>query len=177
MYMLKMDAYTRWSSRERGVGVLRPIDELVGDMMQRRRAGATLRTSDWIAGLSHWLGHETAMQHFQDFMDGKIIQMDDMVSSFGDKDGPDLFEQRMICMGFDIKSLHSKMIEGLEAGSSAEAAGLRNGDTILWVDQIETCELYPDKTLKVRVGRGQEQINIEYLPREDKKVRVWQVKR
>lgn len=177
IYMLKMDAYTRRSSREQGAGVLRPIDEIVGDIMQRRRRGDVLRASDWIAYLGRWLGHETALQHFQDFMGGKIIEMDDMESSFGDKDGPVLFEQPVIHMGFDIRSFQSGIIEGLEQGSRAERAGLKNGDIILSVDQPGTCELYPNKSLRMRIGRGGEAFDIDYSPRADKKVRVWQIKR
>ena len=78
---------------------------------------------------------------------------------------------RVFELGFDErKSLysHEKQITGLIKGSAAERAGLRNGDQIL--NKINLSALRDDENLPLRlkVKRGDETLEIEYLPRGER---------
>lgn len=177
VYMLKMDAFTRRAAVARGADVLRPMDELVRELLGRRRSGETVRKEQWLKGVAHWLGEDEAERCFREMLNegGRVNELEDMVSSFGDKFGPQPVEQEGLDFGFDRESLNTGNVVGVEDNSRAWEAGLRNGDRILWHSRPEACEIHFEKKLRLSVERHGDKFDIEYWPRSREKVRCWQV--
>lgn len=183
VYMLKMDFLTRRAAVARGADVLRPMDELVRDLLVRRRdggAGGKVRKRDWLAGVAYWLEDEDADRHFKEMIEnkqGSVNGLEDLLSSFGKKHGPHPVEHEMLEFGFDRKSLEDGSVSGIVVGSKAWEAGLRDGDRIAWYLRPEACEMDIDnnKTFRLAVERNGEKVNMEYRPRSREKVRCWQV--
>ncbi|MEJ3719895.1 hypothetical protein WGM54_18010 [Paenibacillus polymyxa] len=65
------------------------------------------------------------------------------------------------------------MSKGLIPSSNAELAGLKNGDEILAFSDRNEIEDIATKSFKLKVKRGDKELNISYLPR-GKEVRVYQ---
>ncbi|KAI3397425.1 hypothetical protein diail_10756 [Diaporthe ilicicola] len=84
VYMLKMDAFTRRAAVARGSDLLRPMDELMRDLLSRRRNGEMIQKEHWLEGVAYWLGEEKAERCFREMLDtgGKVNELDDMLSSF-----------------------------------------------------------------------------------------------
>lgn len=177
VYMLKMDAYLRRAAKDRGEDVERPLEELVRKLSTRRRNGEKVQRADWIASIADWLGLEDAERHFQEMLEdgGKLNQLDDMTSSFGNTYGPQPVEQERLDFGFDKRSLKEGVISGVVDGSRAAEAGLRNGDQVLWCSRPEACELDYEANLKLTLQRDGEKFDIAYRPRSAHKVRCWQI--
>ncbi|KUI54481.1 hypothetical protein VP1G_01864 [Cytospora mali] len=181
VYMLKMDFHTRRAAVARSVDVMRPMDEIVRDLLVRRRHGGAdekVQKRDWLAGVAYWLGQENAERHFREMIEndeGRVNEMDDLLTSFGQKHGPHPVEQEMLEFGFDRKSLEEGHVSGSVEGSRAWETGLKNGDRIVWYARPESCEMDIEKTFKLTVERDGEKIDIVYWPRSRGKVRCWQV--
>lgn len=176
VYMLKMDTYTRRAAVSRGVDVLRPIDEVVRDFCTRRRKGEKVQKKDWLESIGSWVGQEDAEGHFQDMIeDGKVNELDDMVSSFGSTYGPQPVDQEPLEYGIGRVSLVSGIVTSIIPSSRAHEAGLRKGDRIKLHSRPETCELEYGEPFKLSIWRKGKQIDIEYQPRARDSVRCWQV--
>lgn len=177
VYMLKMDTFTRRAAVARNSDVLRPMDELVRELLGRRRGGEQVQRGQWLEGLARWLGEEDAERCFREMLDeeGRVNELDDMLSSFGFKFGPQPVEQEVLDFGFDRQSLDTGIVAGVQENSRAWEAGLRDEDMILWHSRSDACRIYLEKTLKLSVERHGEKIDVEYWPRSRKKVRCWQV--
>ncbi|KAK1656335.1 hypothetical protein BDP81DRAFT_364335 [Colletotrichum phormii] len=182
IYMLKMDCYTRRASVQTEAGVLRPLDGVVGDLMEKRRSGLQMRTVDWLNGVAHWLDmiDIAAAPYFQEtIMDGNTMWLDDMTEAFGAKEGTSRVvevDQEMLYFGFDVmKSLERGVVSAIEPGSRANLSGLQDGDRILRLDGFEFSMLGPDREVKVLVERDGETCSFEYSPRGLDKVPCWQV--
>lgn len=177
VYMLKMDAYLRRAAKARGEDMERPLEELVRELCARKRSGEKVQRADWIAGTAGWLGPEDAERHFQEMLEdgGKLVELSDMTSSFGNTYGPQPVEQECLEFGFDKSSLKEGVIGGVVEGSRAAEAGLRNGDQIVRYSRPEACELHCGAKFKLTLQRAGGQFDIDYRPRSTHKVRCWQV--
>ncbi|KAL1870173.1 hypothetical protein Daus18300_005237 [Diaporthe australafricana] len=176
IYMLKMDVFTRRASVARGSDLLRPMDDLMRDLLSRRRNGEVVQKEHWLRGIGYWLGQDEAERHFREMLDeGRKVELYDMVSSFGARFGPHPVEQEVLEFGFGRESLDSGNIVGVKENSRAWEAGLRNVDRILWHSRPEACETHFEKKLRLTVEREGEKIELEYWPRSRQKVRCWQV--
>lgn len=176
LYMLKMDSFTRRAAVARGSDLLRPMDELMRDLLSRRRNGEKVQKEHWVRGIGFWLGQDEAERCFREMIDeGGKVELDDMLSSFGARFGPHPVEQEILDFGFGRESLDSGNIVGVKEHSRAWEAGLRDGDRILFYSRPEACEINFEKKLRLAVEREGEKIDLEYWPRSRQKVRCWQV--
>lgn len=177
VYMLKMDAFMRRAAVARGSDVLRPMDELMRELLSRRRGGEKIRKEHWLKGVAHLLGEDEARRCIDEMLDegGKVNELDDMLSSFGSKFGPQPIEQECLEFGFDRESLDTRIVARVEKHSRAWEAGLRDGDKILWYSRPEACEIHFENRLRLSVERQGEKFDLEYWPRSREKVRCWQV--
>jgi predicted metalloprotease with PDZ domain len=171
VYVIKMDAYSRWASVDKKAGVLRPIDEMVSDLCVRRRKGEKVQTKDWLQNVGKWIGLEAAEEHFRNMLSGKVMSLEDMKTGF---DGLTPQEQSILDMGFDRSSLDSGVVSGVTQGSSAADAGIRDGDVIQWYSRAERCQMQYEEKFKLIVKRGDEDVTLEYWPRTSRKAEVWQ---
>ena len=172
LYMIRMDAFTRRVSRDRDLGVERPIDGIVADICTRRRQGETVQTKDWIKYIGEWLGNGEAEKHFQQMKTGAILDLEDMKTGFGNSLVVE--EQNVLEMGFDRASLDDGIVKGAVPESAAVVAGLQNGDKILSHSRLGLCETNYESKFKATLERDGTELQIEYWPRGQKKVRVWQ---
>lgn len=177
VYMLKMDAFMRRAAVGRGSDVLRPIDELVRELLSQRRAGEKVQKEHWLRGVAHWLGEEEAERYFREMLDegGKVNELDDMLSSFGAKFGPQPVEQESLKFGFGREGLDTGVVVGVDEHSRAWEAGLRDGDKIVSYSRPDACEVHFEKKMRLTVQRQGEKLDLEYWPRSREKVRCWQV--
>lgn len=177
VYMLKMDSFMRRAAVARGSDVLRPMDELMRELLSRRRGVEKIQREHWLRGVADWLGEDEAQRCFHEMLDegGKVNELDDMLSSFGAKFGPQPIEQECLEFGFGRQSLDTGTAVGVEKHSRAWEAGLRDGDKILWYSRPDACEIHFEKKLRLSVERDEEKLDLEYWPRSRDKVRCWQV--
>lgn len=177
VYMLKMDAFTRRAAVARGSDVLRPMDELMRELLSRRREGEKIQKEHWLRGVAQLIGKDEAERCFREMLDegGKVNELDDMLSSFGAKFGPQPVEQESLEFGFGRESLDKGIVVGVEEHSRAWEADLRDGDKILWYSRPDACEIHHEKKLRLGVERRGEKLDVEYWPRSREKVRCWQV--
>lgn len=177
VYMLKMDAFMRQAAVARGSDVLRPMDELMRELLGRRRSGEQVRKEHWLRGVADLLGEDEAERHFREMLEegGKVNELDDMLSSFGARFGPQPVEQESLDFGFGRESLDMGSVVGVEEHSRAWEAGLRDGDEISWHSRPDACEIDFEKKLRLTVQREGEHFDLEYWPRSREKVRCWQV--
>ncbi|KAI7787355.1 hypothetical protein LA080_016430 [Diaporthe eres] len=177
VYMLKTDAFMRRAAVARGSDVLRPMDELMRELLGRRRGGEKIQKEHWLRGVAHWLGEDEAERCFSEMLDegGKVNELDDMLSSFGAKFGPQPVGQERLEFGFGRESLDTGIVAGVEKHSRAWEAGLRDGDKILWYSRPDACETHFEQKLKLSIERQGEKLDLEYWPRSWEKVRCWQV--
>lgn len=177
VYMLKMDSFTRRAAVAGGLDVLRPMDELMRELLGRRRGGEKIQKKHWLRGVAHWLGEEEAERCFHEMLDegGKVNELDDMLSSFGAKHGPQPVEQERLEFGFGRESLETGIVAGVEKHSRSWEAGLRDGDKILWCSRTDACEIHFENKLRLSVERQEKKLDLEYWPRSREKVRCWQV--
>jgi predicted metalloprotease with PDZ domain len=173
MYMILADAFTRRASVERQAGVESPIDEIVSDICARRRRGEKIQRGDWLRYLAHWVGDGDAQGLMDRMQSGDVLDLDVISTGFGGSLVVE--EQRLLEFGFDRESLHSGVVTGVVAGSAAAEAGLQDGDGIVRTTRPELCETHYEAKFKVTVDRGgDEGLDIEYWPRSQEKIRVWQ---
>lgn len=144
----------------------RSVDDIVLEMLDRRKNGEKLTKEMWLELLEKELG-PSALEEFESV----IIRGEDFVPD-SDAFGP-LFKRipaklRLLEMGFDDrKTLYSKekIVVGLKKDSAAERAGLRNGDRILNKINMTKLRRNEELRLKLEVQRGDQKLKIEYLPR------------
>jgi predicted metalloprotease with PDZ domain len=159
MYFAVLDARIRAAS-----GGARGVDELVFETIRARRDGRPMDEAGWVALLEAELGEDGARLH-RDMMAGEVMLPP------SDAFGP-CFERttaplRRFDLGFEPASLNAspRIIEGLRADSEAYRAGLREGDEVLIPVPQDSIQGDQEATLTLRVRRGEEEIDITFLPR------------
>jgi predicted metalloprotease with PDZ domain len=182
LYALKMDAYSRWASRETKTGIAQPIDNIIAELSRRGRRGESATVDDFLSELSKWLGKEKTTQLFDEMLDGKVMDMADMQDSFGDRHRPVPVEQEILAFGFDFPGDASTgvldlpfTVSGVVPGSRAQLAGLMDGDTVVDCDGLTFCLTNLHCNVRFIVERQRRLFDIEYWPRAWMKVRSWQV--
>lgn len=173
VYMNRMDCFTRRASVARSAGVARPIDEMMADISVRRRNGEKVQTKDWLRYLGEWIGDDAAEEHLQNMKAGTVMDLEDMKTSFG---GIVPERQKVMEMGFDKHSMDSGIVRGVVKGSQAAQAGLQNGDAIMGTSRPELSEMQPNGKFRMKVNRLGEHLELEFEPRGDVDVQVWQSK-
>ncbi len=144
------------------------LDNVVLSMSARRKRGEDLTPQTWKDAIEKELG--TAGAHEFE----SVVLQGGLVVPASEAFGP-CFERQKVEMGaFELgfdqhKSLDTqpRVIQGLESGSAAERAGLRNGDTVLAVDPVYVDKLRSDATKRIslRIKRGNDTLQVDYLPR------------
>lgn len=159
LYFAQLNAEIRRSTHGR-----RSLDDLVLQMLARRRQGQPVDEAAWVSLLRQALGRRGVAQ-FQAMMSGKLVV------PASDAFGP-CFERttaplRRYQLGFDSQVLMepARIVRGLIPGSAAARAGLRNGDRI--VKPVPQDEIQADQsaTLTLLIERDGRTFPITYLPR------------
>jgi predicted metalloprotease with PDZ domain len=167
MYFAVLDGKIRRASAGR-----RSLDDLIREMVRRRRAGEAAGDAVWLDLVGKELGEEGRWLH-ADMLAGKVMlpQSDDFGPCFARTTG----KFRRFDLGFEPKSLVGdvKTIRGLTAGSAAAKAGLRDGDMVTYSVAMDSVQGDPKRMLTLRVTRAGRTFPITYLPRGET-VDAWQ---
>lgn len=167
MYFAVLDGKIRRAS-----GGKRSLDDLILEMVQRRRDGETLKEDAWLDLVVRELGEEGLRLH-ADMLAGELMLPEP--SDFGPCFTRTTAKFRRFELGFDPKSLVGvvKTIRGLQPGSEAHKAGLRDGDVVTYSVALDAVQGDQDRKLTLQVTRGGETFPITYLPRGET-VDAWQ---
>ena len=159
MYFAVLDGKIR-----RATGGKRSLDDLVREMVRRRRTGEAITEAAWVELVAAELG-ETGRRLHADMKSGKLMLPEP--SDFGPCFTRTTARFRRFELGFDPKSLVGdvKTIRGLIPGSEAEKAGLRDGDVVTYAVALDSVQGDPARTLTLRVTRDGRIFPITYLPR------------
>ena len=159
LYFARLNAELRNSSHGR-----RSLDDLVLQMIDRRRQGLTVDESAWISLAREALGGRGVAQ-FRAMMDGKLIVP--ASSAFGPCFERTTAPLRRYELGFDSQVLMepSRIVRALIPGSAAARAGLRNGDRIVKPVPQDAIQADQSATLTLLIERNGRTFPITYLPR------------
>ncbi len=167
MYFAVLDGRIRRASAGR-----RSLDDLIIEMVRRRRTGAPTNDAAWLGLVARELGAEGRRLH-ADMLAGKL-----MLPQSGDF-GPCFTRTtarfRRFDLGFEPRSLVGdvKTIRGLTPESEASRAGLRDGDVVTYSVAMDAVQGAPTRRLTLKVTRDGKTFPITYLPRGEA-VDAWQ---
>lgn len=170
MYFAVLDGKIRRAS-----GGKRSLDDLIREMVRRRRAGESVPESGWVDLLAKDLGEDGRRVH-ADMLAGKLMLPES--GDFGPCFARTTGKFRRFDLGFEPKSLVGdvKTIRGLVPGSEAAKAGLRDGDVVTYSVAMDSVQGDPARTLTLRVTRDGKTFPVTYLPRGET-VDAWQWER
>jgi hypothetical protein len=162
MYFADVDAKVRATS-----GGERSIEYLLSAMNARAEAGEPINAEVWADMVAAELG-EAAREDFHATLEGNLIVVP-AEGAFGPCFERVEADLRAFELGFDpdILTASPRIVAGLVEGSEAAQAGLREGDEILRPVALESVQSNPEDTLVLAVRRGEEEFEIEYLPRAE----------
>jgi predicted metalloprotease with PDZ domain len=159
MYFAVLDGKIRRAS-----GGKRGLDDLIREMVRRKRAGEPADDAAWLGLITRALGEDGRRLH-ADMLAGKLMvpQSGDFGPCFARTTG----RFRRFDLGFDPKSLVGdvKTIRGLDPASEAARAGLKDGDVVTYAVALDSVQGDPQRTLTLRVIRDGRTFPITYLPR------------
>ena len=148
LYFADLDEKVRRKS-----GGKRSVDDLMLGMRALNKAGKTTTNADWEHLLDAELG-VTAVQDFRSFLSGKppLPASDAFGPCFRRTTRP----MRRYELGFDTAVLAEprRIVRGMQAGTAAAAAGLKNGDEILMPVPQDQLQGEQDAKIKLRVKRA-----------------------
>jgi hypothetical protein len=143
-------------------GGVRSLDDLVNEMQCNTREGRPHDLDTWRALLVRELGEgELALL---DAMSAGATQIPP-AGIFGDGITRKEISLRVIDFGLKPSSFREGVVSELREDSAAYRAGLREGDRIEAHNYPNSDEVYPqDRPIQMRVSRGGETLELEYLP-------------
>lgn len=159
LYFAVLDGKIRKAS-----GGKRSLDDLIREMVRRRRAGETVPEAGWVDLLVKHLGEDGRRIH-ADMLAGKLMLPDS--DAFGPCFTRTTAKFRRFDLGFEPKSLVGdvKTIRGLTPDSEAAKAGLRNGDVVTYSVAMDSVQGDQTRTLTLKVTRDGKTFPLTYLPR------------
>jgi hypothetical protein len=159
MYLAQVDAQIRAKS-----GGKRSLDDIIVPLVQQRKEEKRPSIEDWLRRLTAELG-PSASTNYEAMVAGKTLIPPP--NSFAPCFKPVKSRVRPLVLGVAFESFagERKVVKGLVKGSAAEAAGLRDGDEILEFTDFQEAVEAPDARMKLKIRRGGEERQIEYVPR------------
>jgi hypothetical protein len=159
MYLQQTDAAIRAASKGR-----RSLDDVVREMRRRQVASRPYGIPEWLALVGREIGAAKAKAMYGHMAAGGLLVPP------ADLYAPCLsvarHPVRPFQLGFARASLNDdRVIRDLVAGSAAAQAGLRNGDVITEVNDLNEVRRDETKPLELSIRRGGEIVRVSYLPR------------
>jgi hypothetical protein len=162
------------SLRKRSAGH-RSLDDLMLEMIRRKKASGSLSNADWEALLARELGDE-AVGEFRAMLAGKwMVPASD---AFGPCFRRTSRRLRRYELGFEPKVLTEprRIVRNLVPGSAAARAGLRNDDEILQPVGQDRLQGLQDTDIELKIRRNGTDFTLRYLPRGEE-IDAWQWER
>ena len=142
------------------------IDDLVREMIAARKQGKPPTTESWLEATRRELGPVAKQEWESTIVKGNTIVPPS--DAFGPCFARKAVKLRQFDLGFDERaSLYTlpRIIHGVEPGSAADAAGLRNGDEVVNILDLDDLRSEPDKRVELDLRRDGRELKISYLPR------------
>jgi hypothetical protein len=159
MYLLRTDAAIRQAS-----GGARSLDDVVKAMRRRQYGGQGFGIPDWLALVGAEVGVQAAKADYDHMVAGGLLTPP--AGLYGPCLRTERREVREFQLGFARASLNDgRIVRDLVPGSTAEAAGLRNGDVILQNSDLNSVRKDETVPLELKLRRGETTLDIRYLPR------------
>ncbi|WP_293373103.1 hypothetical protein [Phenylobacterium sp.] len=159
MYFAVLDGKIRRAS-----GGKHSLDDLINEMVRRRRVGEPMNETAWQELIGKELGDDGRKLH-ADMLAGKLMLPES--GDFGPCFARTTAKFRRFDLGFEAKSLVGdvKTIRDLKPDSEAAKAGLLNGDVVTYSVAMDSVQGDPKRMLTLKVTRGGKTFPITYLPR------------
>ena len=159
LYFAQLNAELREASHGK-----RSVDDLVLQMIGRRRRGLRVDEQAWIGLVQKALGARGVAQ-FHAMMDGRLVVPGS--DAFGRCFERTMAPLRRYELGFDSEVLMepSRIVRGLIRGSQAARAGLRNGDRIVRPVPQDAIQADQGAKLTLLIERNGRTFPLTYLPR------------
>lgn len=159
LYFAQLNAQIRKASHGR-----RSLDDLVLQMIARRRGGLPVDGKAWVSLVRKALG-PVGLARFDAMMSGKLVVP--ASDAFGRCFVRTVAPLRRYELGFDSAVLMepARIVRGLIPGSAAARAGLRNGDRIVKPVPQDAIQADQKATLTLLIERNGRTFAITYLPR------------
>ena len=159
LYLQQADALIREASKG-----TRSLDDVAKEMRRRQDANEPYGIPTWLELVGKEIGLEKAKAGYELMTGGGLLVPPASLYAPCLKVEP--HPARPFQLGFARASLNDeRVVKDLEPGSAAEQAGVRNGDVITEVGDIN--EVRKDETLplKLTLRRGETTTTVSYLPR------------
>ena len=156
LYFAVLDGRIRRAS-----GGKRSLDDLIREMVRRRRAGEAITDATWLGLVTHELGQGGARLHAEMLAGGLMLPQS---GDFGPCFSRTTARFRRFDLGFEPKSLVGdvKTIRDLQPASEAAKAGLRNGDVVTYSVAMDSVQGDPTRMLTLKVTRDGRTFPITY---------------
>lgn len=159
MYFAKLSGMIHRASNGK-----RSIDDLVLELIDRKKKGEPITDEIWFDMLRREIGNEGVALH-KSMLAGDLVLPES--GDFGPCFRREIKMVRRFDVGFDFASLigAKKIVHGLKQGSEAEKAGLRDGDNISYGVALDAVQGDVNRLFTAQVTRDGKSFPITYLPR------------
>ncbi|MFJ7215044.1 hypothetical protein [Amycolatopsis sp. NPDC098790] len=140
-------------------GGARSVDDLVLAVVERRRAGDKVGVADWVRLVTDELGD-------QGQTDFAALQAGEWMVPGAEAFGPRFTRREVTAhtteLGFDLKSLETRVVNGLVPESAAARAGVREGDRLAQAPAEGDLARGRVKEITLTLDRGEHTIDVAY---------------
>ncbi|CZT52498.1 uncharacterized protein RSE6_13841 [Rhynchosporium secalis] len=152
----------------------RPIEDLaIKRLAIKKKQGEPHGINQWLDLLTPLMGGD-ARRRYEDMYRGEVILLP--VEVFGTKSHRLVqCDQEILDLGMDRASFEQGMVRAIKDGSRAMAAGLVDGDRIIWSSHFWRCAENFTAEMKVVVNRKGKVFETKFWPRSHEKARCWQM--
>lgn len=159
LYLLQAESAIRAASKGQ-----RGLDDVVKELRRRQVAGEPYGIAQWLELVGKEVGPERAKAGYDYMVSGGLLRLPTDIYA------PCLVvvehPARPFQLGFARSSLNDdRVVRDLEPGSPADVAGVRNGDVVVEVNDINAVRGKADMPLVLTLRRGETQLTVSYLPR------------
>lgn len=151
------------------------LDDVVLEMIHRRRKGQPAGIATYILLLANYLGEESANKLYEDMSAGRLVIPS--LESLAENDSRlERADEANWDLGLDEVSIDGpeRVVKGLRAGAHAENVGLQNGDRIMNTVRLREIQEQSDAVMRLIVCRGTEkEIEVKFRPRGTQKVEAY----
>jgi hypothetical protein len=159
IYLIDTDAKIR--ARSNGQ---RSLDDVVKAIYRRQKAGQTYTIDTWLELVGQELGADQAKAGYDAMVRGDVLKPG---GRFAGCLTPTAKTYKVFELGFDRASFSSdgRLVKGLKTGSTADQAGIRDGDQIVTEEGLIGARADESKALTLTLKRDGETRTVNYSPR------------
>ena len=157
LYLLRIDAAIRAKS-----GGKRSLDDVVRALYARQKAGQSYGIADWLALVGTEIGADEAKRAYDAMAAGTLLVAP--AQRFAPCLVAERHDERVFDLGFARASLSEQKIHGLEPGSEAARAGVREGDAVVAAGDLAEIRSDPTRPMTLTLRRGEQTMTVSYPP-------------